>query len=515
MEPTASARPAAVRVAARAAPPARPVRARRRLRAAVHRRAPLRPGGRARRGDKLEDYFAARLGRRAALGRADAGALLELAAGRKAPLKSFLLTQSRVAGIGNIYADEALWRARLHPLSPAGSMKLEHAERLVEGIVGALEAGLDHGGASIDDYRDARGERGSMQEEFLVHTREGEPCLRCDEPSSSGSSSAAARPTSARPARSGCGGDRGEGATAARGARHERAAAAAGGLRGRPLVRPGGRDRLHRRAPPTGDARRRLSPRRRPGHARDRHPAAAGRAEEASAVLLTGGSAFGLAAADGVVRWLEEHGRGYATPAGRVPLVPAAVIYDLPRAIRPPARRRGRATRPARRPSRACRSGARSGSAPARRSRSCSAASGRTPAGSATRRLDTGTGDTVAAMAAVNAVGDVIDEDGSVLAGPRGEDGEMLRGAELIAAMEAAAGAPGPRGEHDAGLRLHRRGARQARLLAWSPAPPPPASARAVTRPSPGRRRRRLLPRLRSREPDQFAPFQIGAAAAQ
>jgi formamidopyrimidine-DNA glycosylase len=59
-------------------------------------------------------------------------------------------------------------------------MKLEHATRLVEGIVAALEAGLDHGGASIDDYLDSRGERGSMQDEFLVHTREGEPCLRDD-----------------------------------------------------------------------------------------------------------------------------------------------------------------------------------------------------------------------------------------------------------------------------------------------------------------------------------------------
>src|SRR5436190_2048858 len=131
-------------------------------------------------GDQLEDYFAERLGVEPLSGELTAERLLDLAKDRKAPLKSFLLTQSRVAGIGNIYADEALWRARLHPLSPAGSMKLEHAERLVEGIVGALEAGLDHGGASIDDYRDARGERGSMQEEFLVHTREGEPCRRDD-----------------------------------------------------------------------------------------------------------------------------------------------------------------------------------------------------------------------------------------------------------------------------------------------------------------------------------------------
>jgi formamidopyrimidine-DNA glycosylase len=129
-------------------------------------------------GDQLDDFFASRLGVEPLSGELTPERLLELAAGRKAPLKSFLLAQSQIAGIGNIYADEALWRARLHPLSPAGSMKIEHAERLVKGIVGALEAGLEHGGASIDDYLDARGERGSMQEEFLVHTREGEPCLR-------------------------------------------------------------------------------------------------------------------------------------------------------------------------------------------------------------------------------------------------------------------------------------------------------------------------------------------------
>ncbi|HEX3041818.1 MAG TPA: bifunctional DNA-formamidopyrimidine glycosylase/DNA-(apurinic or apyrimidinic site) lyase [Solirubrobacterales bacterium] len=106
-------------------------------------------------------------------------ALGELAAGRTAPLKSFLLDQSKVAGVGNIYADEALFRAELHPLSPAGSMKPEHAEALRDAVVAALEAGIDAGGSSIDDYRDARGEKGSMQEEFLVHTREGKDCLRC------------------------------------------------------------------------------------------------------------------------------------------------------------------------------------------------------------------------------------------------------------------------------------------------------------------------------------------------
>ena len=99
-----------------------------------------------------------------------------MAAGRTAPLKSFLLDQSGVAGVGNIYADEALYRARLHPLSPAGSMKPEHLEALRDAVVAALEAGIDDGGSSIDDYRDGRGEKGTMQDEFLVHTREGEPC---------------------------------------------------------------------------------------------------------------------------------------------------------------------------------------------------------------------------------------------------------------------------------------------------------------------------------------------------
>jgi formamidopyrimidine-DNA glycosylase len=130
------------------------------------------------RGD-LEDYFALRLGVEPLSEALTAGELCRLATGRRAPLKSFLLNQRGIAGIGNIYADEALHRAALHPLSPAGSMKPEDCERLREGIVATLEAGLLSGGASVDDYLDARGERGAMQDEFLVHTREGEPCPRC------------------------------------------------------------------------------------------------------------------------------------------------------------------------------------------------------------------------------------------------------------------------------------------------------------------------------------------------
>ena len=133
------------------------------------------------RAGQIEPYFASRVGIEPLSGELTAESLGRVAFGRRAPLKSFLLDQSGIAGVGNIYADEALWRARLHPLSPAGSMRPEHWEELRGGIIGALEAGLAAGGASIDDYRDTRGESGTMQDEFLVHTRAGEPCRRCGE----------------------------------------------------------------------------------------------------------------------------------------------------------------------------------------------------------------------------------------------------------------------------------------------------------------------------------------------
>jgi formamidopyrimidine-DNA glycosylase len=128
----------------------------------------------------LDAHFAPRLGVEPFSPEFTAELLGEIAAGRTVPLKSFLLDQKGIAGVGNIYADEALFRARLHPLSPAGSMKPEHLEALRDAIVAALEAGIDGGGASIDDYRDGRGEKGRMQDEFLVHTRKGQPCPRCD-----------------------------------------------------------------------------------------------------------------------------------------------------------------------------------------------------------------------------------------------------------------------------------------------------------------------------------------------
>ena len=130
-------------------------------------------------GAEMEEYLAARVGVEPLSEGLTADELCRLAAGRTAPLKSFLLNQLGVAGIGNIYADEALHRAGLHPLSPAGSLKPGDCEALRQGIVDALETGLRRGGASMDDYLDARGQQGSMQDEFLVHTREGKPCPRC------------------------------------------------------------------------------------------------------------------------------------------------------------------------------------------------------------------------------------------------------------------------------------------------------------------------------------------------
>jgi formamidopyrimidine-DNA glycosylase len=132
--------------------------------------------------DALEDYFSARLGVEPLGPNFTAEALRALAKGRRAPVKSFLLTQERMAGVGNIYADEALFRARIHPLRPVGTLKRAQIEDLRDAVVETLEAGIDAKGASIDDFRHADGARGSFQERFLVHTREGEPCPRCGTP---------------------------------------------------------------------------------------------------------------------------------------------------------------------------------------------------------------------------------------------------------------------------------------------------------------------------------------------
>ena len=97
----------------------------------------------------------------------------------RAAIKVLLLDQRAIAGIGNIYAIEALWRARIHPLRKAGSLRAEEVVRLHEAIRWALRKGIRLGGASPSDYVDARGNKGRMQREFQVYARAGEPCPRC------------------------------------------------------------------------------------------------------------------------------------------------------------------------------------------------------------------------------------------------------------------------------------------------------------------------------------------------
>ncbi len=99
--------------------------------------------------------------------------------GRTAPVKAFLLDQRRVAGVGNIYADEALFRAGIHPLRPAGRLTAAQLARLHDAVEDALRAGIDAKGASIDDFRHIDGARGSFQDRFLVHRRAGAPCPKC------------------------------------------------------------------------------------------------------------------------------------------------------------------------------------------------------------------------------------------------------------------------------------------------------------------------------------------------
>jgi formamidopyrimidine-DNA glycosylase len=129
--------------------------------------------------EALEAFFAARLGMEPLDERFTGEHLRGLTRGRTAPIKAFLLDQRRIAGVGNIYADEALFRAGIHPLLPAGRLTAGQHLRLREGVIEALRAGIDARGASIENFRHPDGVRGSFQDRFLVHRRAGEPCGRC------------------------------------------------------------------------------------------------------------------------------------------------------------------------------------------------------------------------------------------------------------------------------------------------------------------------------------------------
>ena len=131
---------------------------------------------------ELDEYLAERLGEEP-LG--PGFTELELGrrlAGRTAPVKATLLDQRTVPGLGNIYADEALWRARVHPLRPAGTLTPAELRAVHRGIRRALERGIARRGATLSDFADSEGAAGSMQDEFNVYGRLGEPCPRCGTP---------------------------------------------------------------------------------------------------------------------------------------------------------------------------------------------------------------------------------------------------------------------------------------------------------------------------------------------
>ncbi|MEJ2540827.1 MAG: bifunctional DNA-formamidopyrimidine glycosylase/DNA-(apurinic or apyrimidinic site) lyase, partial [Gemmatimonadota bacterium] len=100
----------------------------------------------------------------------------------RTPIRNWLLDQRRIAGVGNIYANEACFRAGLRPDRPAREITAHEARTLHRGIREVLRAGIRHGGTTLRDYRNADGEPGGNQDRLRVYGREGEPCPTCDAP---------------------------------------------------------------------------------------------------------------------------------------------------------------------------------------------------------------------------------------------------------------------------------------------------------------------------------------------
>jgi formamidopyrimidine-DNA glycosylase len=128
---------------------------------------------------ELEPYLDERLGEEPLVAAFTAKGLGERLHGRRAPLKAALLDQRTLAGLGNIYVDEALWHAKLSPLRPAGSLDRAELQRLHRAIRKSLELGIARQGSTLSDYRLPDGTEGGMQREFRAYGRTGEPCDRC------------------------------------------------------------------------------------------------------------------------------------------------------------------------------------------------------------------------------------------------------------------------------------------------------------------------------------------------
>jgi formamidopyrimidine-DNA glycosylase len=131
---------------------------------------------------QLDSYLEPRVGAELLEGGRPAPAIAKRLAGRRAPIKALLLDQRLFAGVGNIYADEALWWARIHPLRPGSDLDAAEVKELVRGVRRALRTGISRQGSTLSQYRGPDGAPGRMQHEFRVYGREGEPCSRCGTP---------------------------------------------------------------------------------------------------------------------------------------------------------------------------------------------------------------------------------------------------------------------------------------------------------------------------------------------
>ncbi len=109
-------------------------------------------------------------------------AFYQMLKGHKMGVKAFLMSQRFVSGLGNIYTDESLFRAKIHPEHSCASLSFKEAKRLFEAVRFILEQGIKNMGSTISDYRDAYGNPGKNQFYFKVYQREGQPCLECGTP---------------------------------------------------------------------------------------------------------------------------------------------------------------------------------------------------------------------------------------------------------------------------------------------------------------------------------------------
>jgi formamidopyrimidine-DNA glycosylase len=131
--------------------------------------------------EQKDDFLADRLGPDSLID-LDQAVLAAKLRGRKGRIKSLLLDQAFLAGVGNLYADEALWEARIHPLRTADSLTGPEIKRLASAIKNVLLLAIERRGTSFSDYRDADGTPGDNQGFLNVYGREAEPCPRCGRP---------------------------------------------------------------------------------------------------------------------------------------------------------------------------------------------------------------------------------------------------------------------------------------------------------------------------------------------